>query len=200
MSRGEEKEQFRRRALKALRSISPGRARMEDRRLLMKLRRHLAGRNLRRVLFYLPLKMEVDLRPLIDELRRRGVEVLVPFMEGPSFRPVKYRLPLEKKRFGIYEPKNSRQYRPEKIDVAIVPIVGTDPTMRRIGFGRGFYDRFFEKEKKNIGEVIFVQRRLCRSPDVLTQPHDVRGDLLIAGRRIAMRPPETPVGRPEPGN
>jgi 5-formyltetrahydrofolate cyclo-ligase len=195
--RQEWKERFRRRAIGVLRSIPRGRARMEDRRLLAKLRRHLKGRRLRRVLLYVPLGLEVDLRPLIGELRRRGVEVLVPFMEGPSFRPVKYRLPLEKKRFGIYEPKNSRQYRPEKIDIAVVPIVGTDPTLRRIGFGKGFYDRFFEKEKRNIGEVIFLQRRLCRSPYVLTQPHDVRADLLIAGRDVVIRP-DKEAGAPEP--
>jgi 5-formyltetrahydrofolate cyclo-ligase len=134
--------------------------------------------------------MEVDLRPLILELRRRSVEVYVPFMEGPSFRPVKYRLPLQKKRFGIYEPKNSRQYRPRKIDVAVVPIVGTDPTLRRIGFGKGFYDRFFENEKRNIEEVIFIQRRLCRSPYVITEQHDVRADILIAGQEIRIRPEE----------
>jgi len=179
------KERFRREALKALRAVPRGRARMEDRRLLERLRRYFSGRKLQRVLLYLPLGMEVDIRPLIGELRRRGVEVYVPLMEGASFRPVKYRLPLQKKRFGIYEPKNSRQYRAGKIDIAVVPIVGTDPTMRRIGFGKGFYDRFFEKEKKNIGEIVFIQRRLCRSPRIVTERHDVRGDLLITGKKVS---------------
>ena len=180
----EAKKAFRRAALDCLRSIPRGRARMEDRRLLARLRRHLRERRLRRVLLYLPLKMEVDVRPLIGELRRRGVEVYVPLMEGPSFRPVKYRLPLRKRRFGIYEPKHSRQYRPKKIDIAVVPIVGTDPTLRRIGFGKGFYDRFFEKEKRHIEEIIFLQRRLCRASRVLTEAHDVRADLLFAGRPV----------------
>jgi 5-formyltetrahydrofolate cyclo-ligase len=155
---------------------------MEDRRLLAQLRSLILERHPRRVLLYLPLKLEVDVRPLIGELRRRGVEVYVPLMEGPSFRPVKYRLPLRKRRFGIYEPKHSKQYRPGKIDIAVVPIVGTDPTLRRIGFGKGFYDRFFEKEKRQIEEIIFVQRRLCRASRILTESHDVRADILIAGR------------------
>ena len=182
------KEAFRREALKKLRGISKGRARMEDRRLLRRLKRQLDIRSLKRVLLYLPLPLEVDLRPLIHELRSRGVAVYVPFMEGKSFRPVKYRLPLQKKRFGIYEPKNSRQYRPRKIDVAIVPIVGTDPTLRRIGFGQGFYDRFFEKEKRNIKTILFVQRRLCYSPVVLTEAHDVRADGVVAGPMIRLFP------------
>ncbi|WP_292657034.1 5-formyltetrahydrofolate cyclo-ligase [Nitratifractor sp.] len=182
------KEAFRREALRRLRRIPKGRARMEDHRRLRELRSRLTSRSLKRVLLYLPLPLEVDLRPLIHELRSRGVAVYVPFMEGKSFRPVKYRLPLQKKRFGIYEPKNSRQYRPRKIDVAIVPIVGTDPTLRRIGFGQGFYDRFFEKEKRNIETILFVQRRLCYSPIVLTEAHDVRADGIIAGPMIRLLP------------
>jgi len=186
------KEEFRRRALDVLKSVPRRRARVEDRHLLQKLRSHIGKRKIRQVLLYFPLGLEVDIRPLIGELRRRGVEVYLPFMEGPSFRPVKYRLPLQKKRFGIYEPKNSRQYRRRKIDIAVVPIVGTDPTLRRIGFGKGFYDRFFEKEKRNIEEVIFLQRRLCRSPYIITESHDVRADILIAGRRFDIRP-DTPL-------
>jgi 5-formyltetrahydrofolate cyclo-ligase len=159
---------------------------MEDRKIRRQLEEILEIRRPRKVLLYLPLPMEVDLRPLIRKLRRRGVEVYVPFMEGKSFRPVKYRLPLRRKRFGILEPKNSKQYRAGKIDIAIVPIVGIDPSGRRIGFGKGFYDRFFEKEKKKIEEIIFVQRRLCRSPRIVTDRHDIAGDLLIAGRTIPL--------------
>ena len=176
------KESFRRKAVAALRRVPRCRARQEDRMLRELLRRRILQRRPRRVLLYLPLPLEVDLRPLIRELRKKGVEVYVPFMEGESFRPVKYRLPLRRKRFGIYEPKISRQYRPRKIDIAVVPIVGIDPSGRRIGFGKGFYDRFFAKEKQNIEEIIFIQRRLCRSPRIITGRHDVRGDLLISGR------------------
>ena len=35
-------------------------------------------------------------------------------MEGESFRLVKYRLPLIKKKFGIMEPKDSKQYKNKK--------------------------------------------------------------------------------------
>ena len=100
-------------------------------------------------------------------------------MEGKSFRLVKYRLPLEKKEFGIKEPKDSRQYRKKSIDLAIVPIVGLDVTLRRVGFGKGMYDRFFEKEIKNIDKTVFVARELCYSQEVITDDHDVKADIII---------------------
>jgi len=96
-------------------------------------------------------------------------------MEGNSFSLVKYRLPLKIKKFGVKEPNNSNNYN-NKIDLAIVPILGTDNTFRRIGFGKGFYDRFFEKNYKNIREVVFVGRERCISSETITESHDVKGD------------------------
>eukprot|EP00831_Metopus_contortus_P060499 TRINITY_DN52419_c0_g1_i1.p2 TRINITY_DN52419_c0_g1~~TRINITY_DN52419_c0_g1_i1.p2 ORF type:complete len:145 (-),score=27.86 TRINITY_DN52419_c0_g1_i1:164-598(-) len=99
--------------------------------------------------------------------------------EGKSFRVVKYRYPLEKNCFGIKEPKDSRQYRNKKLDIAIVPIVGMDITYRRVGFGKGMYDRFFEKEIKNINKTVFVARELCYSKEIVTDDYDVKADMII---------------------
>ena len=63
-------------------------------------------------------------------------------MDGVSFKMVPLRLPLERKAFGIYEPRASHR-KINLIDVAIVPAVGVDGSLRRIGFGKGMYDRFF---------------------------------------------------------
>ena len=131
------------------------------------------------IMLYLPLKMEVNIYPLLKQLRKEKRQLYVPFMEGDSFRLVKYRLPLNRKKFGIKEPNDSKQYRKKKIVLAIVPVVGVDITLRRIGFGKGMYDRFFEKEQHSIGKVLFVTRTLCYSRSLMTNHHDVWGDMLI---------------------
>ncbi len=181
------KKSFRKRALEHLRRCSGAGRYARDKRILRELESLIRDRKSKQVLLYIPLPMEADLRPLIRQLRRQGVTVLVPFMEGESFRLVKYRLPLRKRRFGIYEPKFSRQHRNKRIDLAIVPIVGTDPSFRRVGFGKGMYDRFFAREMKNIQETVFVQRDLCWSPRVVTDEYDVRGDLIVAGKGTVIR-------------
>jgi 5-formyltetrahydrofolate cyclo-ligase len=133
-------------------------------------------------MLYVPLKAEVNMYPLIQKLRKEHKQLYVPFMEGESFRLVKYRLPLKKKQFGIKEPNDSRQYRRKNIDLAIVPIVGLDVTQRRVGFGKGMYDRFFEKNSKNIKQVIFVARKLCYSKEVVTDHYDVKADKVFTPR------------------
>ncbi|WP_457608739.1 5-formyltetrahydrofolate cyclo-ligase [Nitratifractor sp.] len=178
------KQAFREWALKRLRCKRRSESYVRDKRIQIRLRKLLEQRNPRTVMLYLPLKMEADVRPLIRWLRRRGAAVYVPFMEGESFRLVKYRLPLRKKRFGIYEPNNSKQYRKKKIDLAIVPIVGVDAGGRRIGFGKGMYDRFFAREAGNITETIFIQRDLCWSPEIITDSYDIRGDMIVTAEGV----------------
>ena len=57
--------------------------------------------NAQNILLYLPMGIEVNLYPLIATLRKEKKNIYVPFMEGESFRLVKYRLPLKIKKYGI---------------------------------------------------------------------------------------------------
>jgi len=156
----------------------------KDHFVIQKLYDVVRRENIRTILLYIPLGIEVDINPMIRLLRRGKRLLYVPFMEGESFSLVKYRLPLGKKQFGIREPKYSRQYRKRKIDLAIVPIIGTDPTHRRVGFGKGMYDRFFEREQKNIKKTVFVSRRLCLSPQVVTDHYDISAEMIITPEKI----------------
>jgi len=130
------------------------------------------------ILLYLPLEMEVDVRPLINILRKRkNTQVFVPLISGDSFKAVKYRLPLKVGKMGIKEPRNS--YFNKKLDLIVVPIVGIDKSLARIGFGAGMYDRFYER----LGYrpvTIFTQRKLCISKEIITSSHDIKPDYIIS--------------------
>ena len=149
-----------------------------DKLVVEKLFFYIKKSNAKVIMLYIPLNIEVNILSLINSLRREKKIVLVPFMEGESFSLVKYRLPLYIKKFGVKEPSNSNKYN-NKIDLAIVPVIGIDSTFRRIGFGRGFYDRFFEKNRKNISTVLFVGRKRCISSEIITDDYDVKGDSYI---------------------
>ena len=135
------------------------------------------------VMLYIPLKIEINISNLIRRLRKEKITLLVPFMVGKSFRLVKYRLPLKVKKFGVKEPNISNNFY-KKIDLAIVPIIGTDKTFRRVGFGRGFYDRFFEEHGDEIEKVFFVGRKSCICSEVITDDYDVEGNLYITPKKV----------------
>lgn len=182
MNKEEKKQQFRTHCLKLLAKVSASKSYSKDKKVLQLLYGYISTHKVQSLMLYVPLKAEVNLYPLIQQLRKEQKQLYVPFMEGASFRLVKYRLPLKKKQFGIKEPKYSRQYRRKSIDLAIVPIVGMDVTQRRVGFGKGMYDRFFEKNSKNIKQVIFVARELCYSKEVVTDHYDVKADKVFTPR------------------
>ncbi len=179
MQRELKKKHFRTHCLKRLKKASGRGSYKKDKVVLQRLYQLIVESYAQKIMLYLPMKTEVNLYPLIRQLRKEKRELYVPFMEGKSFRVVKYRYPLEKKCFGIKEPKDSKQYRTKKLDIAIVPIVGLDITHRRVGFGKGMYDRFFEKEIRNINKTVFVARELCYSKEIVTDDYDVKADMII---------------------
>jgi 5-formyltetrahydrofolate cyclo-ligase len=155
-----------------------------DAQVLDSLRKILGSVRGKTILLYLPLKDEVRVDKLLRTLRRRN-RVLVPFMEGVSFKVVKFRLPLYKKKFSILEPMNSLA-RVSFIDIAVVPVVGVDGKLRRIGHGKGMYDRFFAS-LKCLPYVIFVQRVTCFSEHFLGLSHDIQADIYITPNDIIKR-------------
>jgi len=132
----------------------------------------------KKILLYLPLKNEVDITDLIKKLKRSKKEVYVPFMEDLSFKMVKFSLPLEKKRFSILEPKNKQKIK-TKIDVALIPVIGVDKECRRVGFGKGMYDRAFFALKYRVTKI-FVQLRPCIAKNRVTDNYDLKGDIYIS--------------------
>lgn len=173
------KRHFRKKCLEKLQRASQRRAYIKDKRIVKKLYGEILKSGAQTIMLYLPLGIEANISALIVKLRRERRTLYVPFMEGESFRLVKYRLPLKTKKFGIKEPNDSKQFRKKTLDLAIVPIVGLDSTLRRVGFGKGMYDRFFEREKKTIKKTVFTARELCFSKEIITDQYDVKADMII---------------------
>ena len=130
------------------------------------------------ILFYYPLKSEFDCRKLLNSYRKsRNIQIFIPFMCGISFKIVKYRLPLQKKAFGIYEAKDSAFY-VKKINIAIIPTLGMDKNFKRIGFGKGMYDRFFDTLKHKPTNI-FICRGIHYTHQTITEKHDVQSNFFI---------------------
>ncbi len=170
------KEQFRTLCKKKLTSASKNRCYHDsiiNSRLLSVIKEQ---KKVRSILFYIPMGFEADITKTLQKVRKK-YQIFTPFMQGKSFKMVPYRLPLKRKKFGILEAGKS--YRKiKKIDIAIVPVIGIDKQLKRVGFGKGMYDRFFETLKEK-PYTIFVQRKLCYSDEKLCEDHDIECDMLI---------------------
>ena len=144
----------------------------------------ISAMNARSILLYFPLPIEPNIYRVIAQCRKK-CKVYVPFMEGISFKMVKFKLPLEVKRFNIKEPKNSFALQ-AKIDLAIVPVIGVDGALKRIGFGKGMYDRFFESLPTK-PTVLFVQREVCETHSYVCEEHDIDADIYLTPYQITIK-------------
>jgi 5-formyltetrahydrofolate cyclo-ligase len=90
---------------------------------------------------YWPIRSEVDPRPLMRSLLRRGQDVALSQILHPrlSWRLWRPGDPLVKGGFGVREPGPDA---PECFPVALlVPLAAFDRTGGRVGYGKGHFDR-----------------------------------------------------------
>ena len=101
----------------------------------------------RTVFCYVSAHGEVDTYVLIQELLKHK-KVLVPYCineEGDMIAcPINSLENLKEGRFKIPEPESPEEFPKEKIDFVIVPGVVFDKNGYRLGYGKGYYDRFLE--------------------------------------------------------
>lgn len=130
--------------------------------------------NYKNYFVYLSYKSEVSTVELIKYLLSSGKNVFVPKVFGEEMKAVKYALPLNKNSFGIYEPEKDEFA--TKTDVCITPLAAADKNFNRVGYGKGYYDKFFEKHD-------CVKIGLCYSSQVFDEiekeKNDVALDVLI---------------------
>jgi len=175
------KASVRQKCLEKFKNLSAHNKIYNDHRLNQRLLAEVKRLDAKRILVFWPLEIEPDIRSSIRYLRRSKV-LYLPFMEGVSFKMVPLRLPLERKAFGIYEAGNTLK-KIKNIDVAIVPAVGVDAQARRIGFGKGMYDRFFAG-LKNRPKIIFVQSEHCYTNERICDDYDISADLLLTPQAV----------------
>ena len=170
------KDRFRENCLKKIKKLPTHNKFYRNSMINNRLFKELQNRKNISILFYIPLGFEADIKKVLTKMRQKH-KVYVPFMVGESFKMVPFRLPLNKKKFGIFEAGNTIR-NINKIDIAIVPAVGVDRNLQRVGFGKGMYDRFFEK-LKNKPYTIFIQPEICYTKESVCDSYDVTCDLLL---------------------
>ncbi|PAF41638.1 5-formyltetrahydrofolate cyclo-ligase [Helicobacter sp. 11S02596-1] len=158
----------------------------EDKKTIALLKQELIARNAKSVLLYCPMAMEVNVYPLIAWLRQRTkIRVFIPHIDGVSFKMIPFRLPLYQNKYHIFEARKSLFYL-TKIDTAVVPVLGMDKKFKRIGFGKGMYDRFFQALPYR-PNVIFISRRMIVSKRIITDDYDIFGDKFISSFCVIKR-------------
>lgn len=172
------------------------RAKIEDREervaaIQRRIKSWNAFQNARTILFYLANSEEISLDRLVESAWARKCRVVVPFCEGLELRLCEIFSwnETEPGSFGIREPLESvrkdlsRRMPSESLDFLLVPGLGFDRSGGRLGYGKGYYDRFLNGMKTAV-PIVGVTFTELVFPVIPTAGHDFRVGAIINQHEI----------------
>lgn len=139
---------------------------------------------------YMATPEELDPYMIIDALRFRGLDLVLPRTDEPldiSMHRVVDDSHLVAGPFGILEPKASApMVEPEKIDVMLVPGIAFDVAGNRIGYGGGYYDKMLPRLR---GDTVSIGLAFDEQifEELPVEDHDTPVDVVVTPTAVYRR-------------
>lgn len=100
---------------------------------------------------------EIDTTPIINYFRKQQKRIIVSKSDFTNNTLTHFYLEkntvLELSKYGIPEPKDAEQVSETAIDLVFVPLLISDELGYRVGYGKGFYDRFLSNCRKDVKKI-----------------------------------------------
>lgn len=131
------------------------------------------------VFCYVSTEIEVDTRRFLRFCFERKIPVAVPVSGDTelTFCKISSFADLEEGRFGISEPAVKIPVQPDENTLCVVPALCADGEGLRLGYGRGYYDRFLSGFCGTSVIICYEDFRM----KVPCEPHDKRADFTLFG-------------------
>ena len=136
---------------------------------------------------YYPSNFELDIMNFLKEAYSKKFIISLPVITSSNkmcFRTWPYKEPLQINKFGILEPdKSNKEVLP---DLFLVPLVAFDKKLNRIGYGKGYYDRYLKKISKIKKNVISlgIAYSFQKCQKIPTNKHDFKLDYIFTEKGI----------------
>lgn len=134
-------------------------------------------------------KLEVDSLKITEWLRRTRPDIKLVLsrsdLRNHSLHHVFWEpgTAFAQNKWGITEPIAGKEVKPEKLDMIIIPLLAYDKKGNRVGYGKGFYDRFLadcRNDALKVGLSFFGPE-----PEITgTDNHDIPLDLCLTPETI----------------
>ncbi len=160
-----------------------------DRRIVTRCLGELNWAAYHHVMVFLPIERrhEIDTWPLVEQIFQvwPSVKLYTPTVVGDDLEAV--RITPETKfslnRWGIPEPESGVALTGrDDLDLVLTPLLGFDGHGQRVGYGRGYFDRFFASHPK-ARRVGLGYESLLVNEGILAEDHDVRLHAVITESR-----------------
>ena len=123
---------------------------------LVNLIRNKFKKKIIKVALYYPSNFELNVLKILDHRNFSNQEILLPVTDKNNlmnFYPWKKNDVLTVNEFGMLEPIKTKAKIP---DIIIAPILAFDKEKFRLGYGKGYYDRYLNKYIKQFKDIMTV--------------------------------------------
>lgn len=136
---------------------------------------------------YMSVRNEAGTKQLIRELWDRNIFVAVPRVQGSemAFYYITRPEDLRPGALGIPEPVKGCRKAAQRNAPVIVPGVAFGQDFSRLGYGGGYYDRFFKREPRHRKIGICYEFQLETA--LPAEPFDVKMDVIVTPDRCLVR-------------
>lgn len=141
-----------------------------------------AFQDAKNIFLYYGCNREVETKRFIDKWANEK-NFYLPVVVGDDMVLRKYsaQTTFKMSNFGILEPEGEDFTDYKKLNLAIVPGLAFDRKMNRLGYGKGYYDRFFKSVNVSKLGVCFDFQLFDNLP---SENHDVKMDVLISENEL----------------
>ncbi|MDR8392354.1 5-formyltetrahydrofolate cyclo-ligase [Aliifodinibius sp. S!AR15-10] len=187
MSTQQEKEELRQRLLDTRSSLSESEFEEASESIIARLQTLPEIRQSRTLHCYVSMnsRREVDTHFFLRWMLASNKRVIVPitYFEATELKHVELHSfeDLQPNKWGVLEPSDGKEVSPRQLDLVIVPMVGADLQCNRIGYGKGFYDRFLAGVNCPTVGLCFEECIVDRIP---TESFDVSLSAVVTEERV----------------
>jgi 5-formyltetrahydrofolate cyclo-ligase len=166
----------------ASRAVSADERAVASAQICLRLQQQTVWRNARTILFYAPMPEEPDVRPLLAQALAEGKRAALPRYAPRDDTYEACQISdagrdLQAGRFGLLEPVTAcTSLDLKQLDLTLVPGVAFSLNGKRLGRGKGYYDRLLEKIPGCKCGVVFDWQLTV---DIPTEGHDVSLDCIL---------------------
>jgi 5-formyltetrahydrofolate cyclo-ligase len=132
----------------------------------------------KQISLFLPIERqkEINTYKILEKGMAIGAKIALPKMDDDEFNLKHFQFEnhtqLKTNNWGIPEPQFGKLIKNKELDFVFVPLLTLDSTGHRVGYGKGFYDRFLKKCRP---DCIFIGLHLFDETNEIsdTDSHDI---------------------------
>lgn len=150
-----------------------------------KLNEIIKNTNSKHIMFFHPFGSELNVLSIIDKPENKEKNFYLPVCKCDKMFACPYKKgdELVLNKYKIQEPKTEPLKDISILDIIITPALCVDKNFQRLGYGGGYYDRFFAQENLKAQKIVII-------PDVFLvetlpkEAYDIECDIILTEKRI----------------